>query len=138
MTQHPQREYIITEEQLQTFGVTQKEIDEGTNFADRLILLKAIRSRPHTPAPEYISSICDRCNTGEEPFCIGCDRLVQHDTAIARAATLAAYEEAIAELTVMKSEGFQVHHKVMDIAINKIRTLHLRARQSTTAAGDPK
>lgn len=50
--------------------------------------LEAICSRPlvaHTSSTE--APICDRCKTDQEPFCIGCERLIPHDTAI-RNATL--------------------------------------------------
>jgi predicted Fe-S protein YdhL (DUF1289 family) len=32
----------------------------------------------HTTPPP----ICDRCKTDQEPFCIGCERLIPHDAAI--------------------------------------------------------
>ena len=111
--QQPQQEYIITEEQLKVFGVTQAEIEAGINFADRLVALKEIRSRPlvaHTSSTE--APICDRCKTDQEPFCIGCERLIPHDTAI-RNETLdnilsfiSAYEEYIGLDNI---DGFEIY-----------------------------
>jgi predicted Fe-S protein YdhL (DUF1289 family) len=71
---HPQ-EYIITEEQVKIMS----EPGRGLRW-----LAVRIRSRPHL-APAA-SPICDRCKTGQEPFCIGCERLKPHDAAIAKSA----------------------------------------------------
>lgn len=38
-------------------------------------------SAPPTPASEP-SPICERCKTDQDPFCIGCERLKEHDRAI--------------------------------------------------------
>jgi predicted Fe-S protein YdhL (DUF1289 family) len=49
---------------------------------------------PDCPAP---SPICDRCKTDQEPFCIGCDRLQAHDTAIRNATIEELYQRIKAE-----------------------------------------
>jgi predicted Fe-S protein YdhL (DUF1289 family) len=85
-------------------------------------LYSVIKSRSHpTPAPSPQSPICDRCRTGIEPFCIGCDRLQQHDTAI-RNATLDDVREALSHIRFQEEDLWFV-----EAAQKKIESLRTEA-----------
>jgi predicted Fe-S protein YdhL (DUF1289 family) len=53
-------------------------------------IIKAFRPIP--------SPICDRCKTDQEPLCIGCDRLQQHDTTTRNATLEQVIEDYSREL----------------------------------------
>jgi hypothetical protein len=86
--QRPQREYIITEEQVQTVQHLFSIPDHAMDDADYMMqneILEAIRTHPHTPAPELSL-------TGDIKyyFDAGWEKGYEHGKAeSARAATLA-------------------------------------------------
>jgi hypothetical protein len=101
MTPQPQQEYICTEEQLT------KLIHGIDDALECHYFMKKIYSRPHTQTP-----ICDRCRTGTEPFCIGCDRLQPHDTAIRNAVL-----DVIIEFTKGNSETIEADDGTLEDAV---------------------
>jgi hypothetical protein len=84
--QQPQREYIITEEQVQTVHHLFSIPDHAMDDADYMMqeeIVAAIRSHPHTPAPEHNELAERECAINN---CMRKDWLERHDAATTRTA----------------------------------------------------
>jgi predicted Fe-S protein YdhL (DUF1289 family) len=111
------------------FLITREELDRcldrmsasgygvSANYVDAMV-----KTRPHTPAPV---PICDRCKLDQEPFCIGCERLKEHDALVAQQAKKEVLDELILMIDTAQepdgSKGELIHYTGLHCMIDSLR-----------------